>query len=167
MIRRLFTAASVLSLILFLATFALVSWSDFQLIRVEWGDGGAGRGGFLQLRDGRVSFYSVRTVESPVLSVGPARRSRWDLLVFVLQNSDYNPTPSSRQQSTLCWFELTVLTLAAMPLSVWLVIRILISRFKRQHRMRTGRCVACGYDLRASKDRCPECGKLMPAEATA
>lgn len=48
--------------------------------------------------------------------------------------------------------------LAAAAASVLPCVTFAVPLYRRRQRRRRGQCAACGYDVRASKDRCPECG---------
>ena len=53
------------------------------------------------------------------------------------------------------WF----ICLVAMIPAIWRLRLFARDRGRR----RRGLCLACGYDLRASGDRCPECGRVRPS----
>lgn len=54
------------------------------------------------------------------------------------------------------WLGVSMLRLASLPVEA-------ARRARRERRRRGDRCIACGYDLRASarSDRCPECGTAL------
>jgi hypothetical protein len=56
-----------------------------------------------------------------------------------------------------------VLLFALLPLAELMMIR---RRRRRTRRLAAGLCVRCGYDLRATPRKCPECG-AMPAARSA
>jgi hypothetical protein len=77
--------------------------------------------------------------------------------------SDYqilNPrgwgTPRARDVRVPLWFPLALCT--ALP--TWQFV----ARWRQRHRLAPGACRICGYDLRATPDRCPECGTVPPKE---
>jgi hypothetical protein len=58
------------------------------------------------------------------------------------------------------WFLAILLSLLPV-MRVWHMTR----ECKRRQAIGGGRCTVCGYDLRASDERCPECGKPMEVAA--
>jgi hypothetical protein len=55
-----------------------------------------------------------------------------------------------------------VCAFASLP-TLWLSQRIWRGRIRRL-RIKRGLCLCCGYDLRASTERCPECGSAIGAQ---
>jgi hypothetical protein len=101
-------------------------------------------------------------VGGPRYATGPAPldafrpgRSFWNRLGFcdfTFVNAGNALETSWRTISVPLWFP-TLLT-AALP-GGWLV------HFRRRTRFKAGHCRRCGYDLRATPDRCPECGEAV------
>jgi hypothetical protein len=50
-------------------------------------------------------------------------------------------------------------------LPAWSGFRMVKRRLRNRRDARIGSCRHCGYDLRASTDRCPECGSPIPAKS--
>ena len=58
------------------------------------------------------------------------------------------------------WFCIVypVIALAFIGLDLWAIYRMTPER----RRIEAGFCAKCGYDLRATPERCPECGEVPP-----
>ncbi|MHC4217617.1 MAG: hypothetical protein ACYSU7_04090 [Planctomycetota bacterium] len=80
--------------------------------------------------------------------------------------------PPAAANRRAAWVANTFVWALLLPISAWVLISLLrlvlvpvrtARRARRTQRRREDRCVACGYDLRASgfSERCPECGTLV------
>ncbi len=178
---RLFNILSAVSLLLWLAVLALWMRSYWVVDAVDfttyWGDGGFDKlevlseSGYLHVYAleppyTRTVSAATRTARHPYVS--PQFREYpgtpgqlWSFRYWTRSNVDSRPADE--------WLGLRVrnwqLSLAAAVLpAIWLTSRSSVWK-KWRSRLKHGRCNTCGYDLRASKDRCPECGTAIPVEA--
>ena len=162
--RRLLNLLTVLSLLLCVATVAL--WvrsyfiSDlFQWSRPSWG-------GFVETADGefRLELLSQADGTADRLYSGCAHRTH------EVDGSGVFPDriPGERLHFRGGGFALVTgmrwgqyhhaLFLPAWFLATALAAPVVVRLMTRENGQRQGLCPCCGYDLRATPDRCPECG---------
>jgi hypothetical protein len=175
MFRRVFTLLSAVSLLLCLATIVLWVWTrtgrDLSIGR--WPEGkvaaAANRHSLM------VHWRTERGSRPP----DPLPRGFHDFYEMETLYEGHGMLVM-RFQDTIAKFEpgglfgpqpppVYVATDTNVAISYWLVAAVtavLPAMFvagaflRRWRRRRAGCCLACGYDLRASPDRCPECGKI-------
>jgi hypothetical protein len=68
--------------------------------------------------------------------------------------------PGFRNNRARSGYAVTISYWLAFVFGAILPVAWLINRRRQQRAKRTGLCPACGYDLRATPERCPECGRL-------
>lgn len=86
---------------------------------------------------------------------GPGVGPRFQLLGFGYSDQTI---PATGQRVSAITLPTPVLIAMMVIVPTWW-LRAHRETRRKQCRRENGQCVKCGYDLRASKDRCPECGE--------
>ena len=166
--RRLLNLLTILSLLLCVASCVLWVRSYWRRDAWDWGTG-TGRAGVDSFRGylsaGRVDVPPAALAGIPrghVVYSEPAARAEATML---------KPTWSFGVIRATRFHQRGRLTATDVRVTHWLVALAAgvapgVYWYRRRRRPPPGCCPTCGYDLRATPDRCPECGHT-PAGATA
>jgi len=164
---RFFAAFAAISLVICMLTTALWVRSYFILDAMDWSTS-HGRAGF-STTQGHIAYGAVSLTPAYRGKVIHGFSYRSTAVGYGFSLSIMRPWWTSwtgfalarvRQPSFSAWdfrvpFWLPLLLSAIAPL-LW---------YRRRHRYPPGTCQQCGYDLRASPNRCPECGAIWHAPA--
>lgn len=183
MVGRLFTLLSALSLVLCVATCALWARSCFRVDTVYWtnemwsGWGVSSKRGEVVvsvrhlhgLNNGPERFRYIGGPGSAsvmMLPYGMVRRSWAGFYVSDAGGREVNPFGSyiwsDHYYAVPDWFIVVISGLGSFRSVRWCA-----RRFRDGRRRARGCCAACGYNLRATPERCPECGTAASSMSTA
>jgi hypothetical protein len=182
--RRLFTLCSATSLLLFLLTCAgwirSYTWAD----QLAWSNAGGYRSvkssaGFVSVNTLRVDWSNYPREHRPVSYTRDKPFPPFDSMLFLCVNRGdrhlgfefaglswhgiHNDLRGTYHDLFIVPFRFLALFATVLPLT-WTGRRV----FERRRARRTRElnlCPVCGYDLRATPHRCPECGTAVAAAA--
>ena len=92
-------------------------------------------------------------------SRGLIRHESWVWYGFGFDRSSETVKNNGPKYTNYYWAISLPLWLLAIVFGIWPWMRWRARRRKRR-RLAVGLCPRCGYDLRATPDRCPECGRI-------
>ena len=186
MLRRLYTLASALSLLLCLAAIVLpaASWARggrmFRASVKGFARSDGTRAEYsVECRGSRVGAGSIRNLTPPSPPVSPAwiqsrRIFIWQRLGFDVmlgENVSFNAHWQNAPPASVWYDAETYFVECPFWIVIGLGLPLPVVWMRRQLRTRRalrliGCCKTCGYDLRATPDRCPECGTpVLPTPA--
>jgi len=176
--RHLFTLCSAAALLLCVAACAMWVRSYAAEDTLHWGwDEGKRYHHFIEVgyAMGQFGVFAYRPLHAPadpaelkfehlhyshhsMMETGiPKPSEPWKAAGFLFWSGE---TSASRGTAIFWPCRFAVLA-TAMPPVGWCVARF--KQRARRKRIRRGLCPSCGYDLRATPDRCPECGTRAAA----
>jgi hypothetical protein len=178
-LRILLNAATVLSLVLCAGTLVLWMRSYWTVDFLLWRSGGYAsasvsvcRGSLDVMRARGIprTFEHVRVApdEAACPRWASAAGLRFGAAGFAFYaEPDVSPLGDGPGRQPVPFHELLVPLWAIVAASGVLPSAWMFGRARRRRRSRRGRCLECGYDLRATPDRCPECGTIVRSEVSA
>jgi hypothetical protein len=164
--RRLFTLFSIVSLLLCVAVVIVtvssllganlgpqMNPSSYRLIKVA-------------TQSGYVGIAVMHKFDSPTdlhPVDGYSWGNGWTGARYQVAHPFVEDYPGGPRHETALWFVevdfpgMLAAFIFACPPALWLALTL---RRRRRERIAAGLCATCGYDLRATPERCPECGMV-------
>jgi hypothetical protein len=147
------------------ALLGLQSAGVVPAVGAGWGDGARARAYSIQCEGPIVFRTASAMVPAPPgrYAYGVRSLARWDRAGVSYHRWDMTAGRTPQAPVLGRFAEVRVAPAWPLLVSLGLVSLGVMLRVRRRRARRAGRCVQCGYDLRATPQRCPECGSVSPA----